>query len=178
VERSPWYGNNGFYLDGQAQLAWWTSDLGSKIAGRTLIGGNDAFGYGLSVETGQRLAIDETWSVTPQAQLNYTGVNFESFNDAFEAKIRNDGADSLIGRLGFAVDRETSWMDNRSRPARAPYCIVNINYEFLNGSSVQVSGTQLHPRSIVCRQASGLGVPLIGTTTDIPSMVKSRLIPV
>ncbi|PRD40363.1 autotransporter outer membrane beta-barrel domain-containing protein, partial [Phyllobacterium phragmitis] len=45
-----WYGESGLYLDGQAQVSWYDSDLGSHTAHRTLADGNDAFGYALSLE--------------------------------------------------------------------------------------------------------------------------------
>jgi len=44
-----WYANNGFYLDGQAQVTWFDSDLSSSTAGLLLADGNDGVGYALSL---------------------------------------------------------------------------------------------------------------------------------
>ena len=55
-----WYGDNGFYIDGQGQLTWYRSDLYSSTAKKNLAGGkNNGFGYALSVEAGQRITIDD-----------------------------------------------------------------------------------------------------------------------
>ncbi|WP_343219498.1 autotransporter outer membrane beta-barrel domain-containing protein, partial [Phyllobacterium endophyticum] len=39
-----WYGQNGFYLDGQAQATWYDSDLRSSTLGTNLAEGSDGFG--------------------------------------------------------------------------------------------------------------------------------------
>ncbi len=45
-----WYGNSGFYVDTQAGVTWYSSDLKSSTLRTTLADGNDGFGYGFSVE--------------------------------------------------------------------------------------------------------------------------------
>src|SRR5690606_10404300 len=85
---TTWYGNSGFYVDGQAQATWYDSDLSSRTAGvGRLASGNNAFGYGLSLETGQRMTLDPKWSLTPQAQLSYSSVDFDRFTDPFGAQV-------------------------------------------------------------------------------------------
>lgn len=137
-----WYGNEGFYVDAQAQATWYDSDLSSRIANLDFISGNDGFGYALSLETGKRIAIDPTWSVTPQAQLVYSNVDFDSFTDVFGAAVSLDRGESLQGRLGITLDHANSWQNALGMTDRTHiYGIANLYYEFMSGTRVDVAGT-------------------------------------
>ncbi|MGU3401271.1 autotransporter outer membrane beta-barrel domain-containing protein [Brucellaceae bacterium D45D] len=152
-----WYGENGFYLDGQAQLTWYRSDLNSTLANTTLVDGNDGFGYALSVEGGKRIAIDQAWSLTPQAQLVYSSVDFDDFTDTFGSQVSLDRGDSLQGRLGLTLDHESSWQNANGQLDRAHvYGIANLYYEFLEGTKVDVAGTSF--ASEQDRLWGGLGI--------------------
>lgn len=136
-----WYGNEGFYVDGQAQVTWYNSDLSSVLARRGLVDGNDGIGYALSIESGKRFAIDPEWSVTPQAQLVYSSIDFDDFTDTFGASVSLDKGDSLQGRLGITLDHENSWQNASGTTNRAHvYGIANLYYEFLEGTKVDVAG--------------------------------------
>jgi fibronectin-binding autotransporter adhesin len=51
---------------------------------------------------------------------------------------------SLKGRIGLALDYKSEWQDEAGRKAAATvYGVANLNYEFLDGTSVAVSGTDL-----------------------------------
>lgn len=139
-----WYGENGFYVDNQAQLSWYNSDLNSTTATRALIEGNHGFGYALSTEAGKRITIDENWSVTPQAQLVYSNIRFDSFTDPFNGIVSKDRADSLQGRLGISADYQNSWKNDQGMINRSyAYAIANLYNEFLDGTKVDVSGLSL-----------------------------------
>ena len=99
-----WYGDTGFYTDLQAQAMWYDSDLTSATAGRSLINGNKGFGYGFSAEAGRRIDLDNYWSLTPQAQLTWSSVTFDTFNDAWGASVSGRNGDSLNARLGLSAD--------------------------------------------------------------------------
>ena len=137
-----WYGESGFYVDAQSQATWYDSNLKSDIVNGDMTNGNNGFGYALSVETGKRLVASGSWSITPQAQLVYSSVNFDSFVDRFGARVSLDQGDSLIGRLGLAIDHEESWKKTDGRTARARvYGITNLYTEFMDGTAVDVAGT-------------------------------------
>ncbi|RXT17802.1 hypothetical protein B5P46_28575 [Rhizobium leguminosarum] len=137
-----WYGQNGFYLDGQAQATWYESDLSSDIAGG-LSTGNDGFGYAFSLETGNRLALNQSWTLTPQAQIAYSNVNFDNFTDSFGANVSLGAGESLKGRLGLSADYENAWEGASGTTTRTHlYGIANLYYEFLDGTDVAVSGVQ------------------------------------
>ncbi|WP_432444496.1 autotransporter outer membrane beta-barrel domain-containing protein [Rhizobium leguminosarum] len=48
-----WYGGSGFYVDTQAAVTWYDSDLKSSRLQPSLVGSNDGFGYELSIEAGR-----------------------------------------------------------------------------------------------------------------------------
>jgi fibronectin-binding autotransporter adhesin len=154
---ATWSGNNGFYVDGQAQATWYNSNLTSDTIGRRLTSDNKGFGRAFSIESGQRLALNETWSVTPQAQLVYSSVSFDDFTDPFGAHVTRDKSDSLTSRLGVSLDYNTAWRDAAGHTARANvYGLANLYYDFRGGTAVNVSDTVLSARAD--RAWAGVGV--------------------
>ncbi len=138
-----WYGNGGLYVDGQAQATWYDSDLTSATLGRTLADGNDGFGYGLSIETGQKIALRSNWSITPQAQLVYSSVRFSDFTDPFGARVSLDDGEFLIGRIGLSADYESEWRGASGQINRAHvYGVANLYYDFLGRTTTDVAGTR------------------------------------
>ncbi|MFZ5677083.1 MAG: autotransporter outer membrane beta-barrel domain-containing protein [Pseudomonadota bacterium] len=133
-----WYGGNGVYVDGQASVAWLSSDLSADATG-DLVDGNDGFGYAFSLEAGRKLPVGGSWSLTPQAQLAYTSVDFDDFTDRFGAEVTLESGDSLKGRIGLALDYVGGTGDSPSQV----YGIANITYEFLDGTAVDVAGTEV-----------------------------------
>lgn len=152
-----WYGTNGFYADAQAQATWFVSDLNSATLGGKLIDGNKGFGYTLSLETGQRIALDKHWTMTPQAQLIYLDARFDSFTDRFGSAVSlSDGA-SLRGRIGLALEHQERWKQDNGTVSRiGSYGIANLYNEFRDGTRVNVSGTTLASRDD--RLWGGLGI--------------------
>nr|WP_247876621.1 autotransporter outer membrane beta-barrel domain-containing protein [Ochrobactrum sp. CM-21-5] len=143
-----WYSDNGFYLDGQAQATWYRSDLSSNEGGVALADGNDGFGYAVSLETGKKIQINDQWSWTPQGQLIYSSVDFDSFRDPFGANVSLHNGDSLQGRFGLSFDRQNAWQNSKGLTDRIhAYGIGNLYYEFLDGASVELAGTRLTSRN-------------------------------
>jgi outer membrane autotransporter protein len=138
-----WYGDNGFYVDGQAQTTKYISNLKSALAG-SMTNDNNGLGYAFAIESGKLIGIGNGWSITPQAQLTYSAVDFFTFADRFGASVSLDNADSLLGRAGIAVNHRQAWRDRDGQLTSTDiYGIANLRYEFLNGTSVNVSGTNL-----------------------------------
>ena len=153
-----WYGNEGFYIDGQAQVTWYNSDLSSRLTNRGLVSGNDGFGYALSLESGKRYQLDQTWSLTPQAQLQWSSVDFDGFTDLYGGDVSLGRGTSLQGRLGLTLDHENSWQNDRGLTNRTHvYGITNLYYEFLNGTRVDLSGVSLINRQDRLWGGLGLG---------------------
>jgi outer membrane autotransporter protein len=136
-----WYGNNGFYVDGQAQGSWYNADLNSVLAG-SMTHGNRGDGYAAGVEIGKRFGLGSGFWLTPQAQIAYSQVSFNDFADRFAALVSLDRADSLLGRVGLALENQRAWHDAFGQVMRSDlYGIANLHYEFLGGTNVLVSGT-------------------------------------
>lgn len=138
---ATWYGDNGFYVDSQAQTMFYRSDLSSVLAG-SMTHGNEGLGYAFSLESGKRIGVGNGWSLTPQGQLAYSKVDFDSFADRFGALVSLHSADSLLGRAGLSVNHQKTWNDGAGIVRSDLYGIANVRYEFLSGASVvNVAGT-------------------------------------
>uniref|UniRef100_UPI00236033EE autotransporter family protein n=1 Tax=Brucella anthropi TaxID=529 RepID=UPI00236033EE len=139
---TTWYGNNGFYVDGQAQVTWFDSDLNSDTAATGLADSRKATGYAMSIEAGQRFALDQNWSLTPQAQLSYSSINANGFNDVWDSHVSLHDGDSLIGRIGLAANYANNWKgDDGLMVNTTLYGIANLYQEMLGGAVVNVAGT-------------------------------------
>ncbi|MND77399.1 Outer membrane protein IcsA autotransporter precursor [compost metagenome] len=130
-----WQGQAGLYLDSQAQVSWYQSDLESTVLGR-LVTGNGGQGEAFSVEAGQRLPLTDKVSITPQAQLLYSNVRFDGFADAADAEVSLDRGESLKTRLGLSLDQHEAWEGGRGHV----YAVANLSYEWMDPSRVDVSG--------------------------------------
>lgn len=135
-----WLGDTGFYFDGQGRVSWYNGSLTSHALGR-ITSGNDGSGYAFGAEIGHRLGLGG-WSVTPQMQLSYSNVEFDTFADRFGAQVSLSKAESLLGRGGFAVNHRDTWRDASGQLTRSDlYAIANVYYEFLDGTAAVISDT-------------------------------------
>ena len=137
-----WFGASGLYVDTQGQVMIFNTDLRSDLAD-TMGRDENATGYATSVEVGKRFAFAGPWAVTPQAQLSYASVDGH-FVDNFGAAVSIDDGDSLIGRLGLALDYRSAWLGPRGPSSAHVYGIANVYREFLDGTTVALAGTPLH----------------------------------
>ena len=132
---ATWLGNNGFYADAIGQFTWYQSDLSNKLGVD-----NQGRSSALSLETGKRFELGNGWAIVPQAQLAWTHVDFNSFTDINGARVSLGNGDSLKGRVGVRVDKLASWKaDDGSVRRLQLYGIVNLTYEFLEGTKLDVA---------------------------------------
>lgn len=95
----------------------------------------------MSAEAGKRVDIDSYWSLTPQAQLTWSSVKFDTFNDAWGASVANDNGTSLNARLGLSADYRNAWRDTNGQITRVNvYAIANLYQEFMGSNKVNVAG--------------------------------------
>ncbi|MGV0911701.1 autotransporter outer membrane beta-barrel domain-containing protein [Martelella sp. FOR1707] len=127
-----WYGDNGFYTDGQAQATWYSSELKADDLYKG-VENSDAFGYAVSVEAGQQFLLDsKDLILTPQGQLAWSSVDIDSFTGAYNDDATFDNGDSLKARLGLAVEKEFISTDANGLARRGNvYGIANIYHEFM-----------------------------------------------
>lgn len=151
-----WYGLDGFYVDSQAQVIRYDSDLTSAYLGR-LSRDNGGHGEAFSIEAGKRMSVGNNLGVTPQFQMVYSNVHFDRFTDPSDAVVSADGNDSLKTRWGVALDHQRAWEGGRSHI----YGIANVSYEWLNGIRTLVSGTAIINASERLWAELGLGASII-----------------
>lgn len=133
-----WYGVTGLYVDGQARINRYSSDLNSAPLG-SLIHHNGGSGEAFSIEAGKRISFGERFGITPQFQMVYSNVRFDRFMDPSAAAVTADQTDSLKTRWGIALDHQGAWEDGRSRI----YGIANVSYEWRDGMRTLVAGTPI-----------------------------------
>ncbi|MBB2971912.1 autotransporter outer membrane beta-barrel domain-containing protein, partial [Mesorhizobium sp. RMAD-H1] len=153
-----WYGNDGLYLDGQAKLTWYDSDLSSTTANQSLASGNDGRGYALSIEAGKRIPVRPDWFFTPQAQLAWSRVDFDGFSDGFDADVTLHDGDSLLARMGLALDHEREWQDSLGQTRRIhAYGLANLYYDFDNATTIDVASTPFTTKNEPLWAGIGIG---------------------
>jgi len=106
--------------------------------------GAKAFGYAMSVEAGQRVAIDDHWSLTPQAQLMWSSLDADAFHDIWGNRVHMQDGDSLTARIGLAANYQDSWQGDDGRMVNTSvYGIANVYQEFLGGTRINVAGVNV-----------------------------------
>jgi fibronectin-binding autotransporter adhesin len=151
-----WYGDGGFYVDGQWRWTRFNSDLYSTTAAQVLKNDNHGSGYTLGVEAGQRFRLGDAWSLVPQAQLSYGRAAFNGFNDAYGAYVSVQQGRDFVGRAGMAIDYRSAWQGARGPIDSHLYAIVNLYRDFEGATRVDVSGADLASRNE--RLWGGVGV--------------------
>ncbi|MCD1636303.1 autotransporter outer membrane beta-barrel domain-containing protein [Martelella mediterranea] len=138
-----WYGNNGFYVDGQAFGNVINNDI--TIAGTPTLNMQQSYGYSLSAETGYRIDVAPGWAMTPQAQLTWGSVNFDDFTGVYNEDVSLVNGDSLAARMGLQTDYRTNWTTATGEARSASlHGIANVYYDFTNDpSEVRVSGVNM-----------------------------------
>jgi fibronectin-binding autotransporter adhesin len=136
---ATWYGNQGTYVDGQAQMNWLETDIASSAAGN-LASGELVKTAAVSLEVGHRFELSDNRALVPQAQLTWGLVDGGSFTDTAGNSVDLGRNESLIGRLGLAYEfaDTTSGGDQRKG-----YVIGNILHDFSSDHSVTVAGAPL-----------------------------------
>ncbi|AQZ51788.1 hypothetical protein Mame_02460 [Martelella mediterranea DSM 17316] len=134
-----WFGTNGFYTDAQAALTWYSSELKADDLPLSP-DDSEAFGYALSLEAGQAFGIGDGVSLTPQAQLSFASVSVDSFTGAYSDDVDFDDGQSLLGRVGLSIEKESAWTDiNGQARAANIYGLANLYYEFLGETTATVA---------------------------------------
>ncbi|AJY45534.1 hypothetical protein TM49_07265 [Martelella endophytica] len=138
-----WYGNNGFYVDGQAFGNLINNSI--TIAGTPGLDLQQSYGYALSAETGFRFDVAPGWAVTPQAQLTWGSVDFDDFTGVYDEDVSLVHGDDLAVRMGLQTDHRTSWTTATGEARSASFHgIANVYYDLTNDpSEVRVSGVNM-----------------------------------
>ena len=126
-----WLGDKGHYSDYVVKYGRLSNDfdiyseLGEKISGDY---DNDV--WSVSAEYGRKKDIGNDWYFEPQAQMQYAYVTSADYTTSQGTKVELDGIDSLIGRAGFRLGRDTS-------EGNTVYFKADILHEFLGDQSIR-----------------------------------------
>ncbi|PCJ33195.1 MAG: hypothetical protein COA90_00755 [Gammaproteobacteria bacterium] len=133
-----WFIANGAYVDFQAQKSWYKTNLSAGGVGAGNVNDIDGDGYSVSVEAGHLIALSDTLSITPQAQIIYSKVNMDSFIGANAEVVKLSDSKSLKARMGAELNKQIT--ENGSTHA---FVLANVIREFEDETQVDVSGAQL-----------------------------------
>ena len=96
-------GDDGSFVDLIAKYARLKHDF--EVNGVVGNGDYDTNGYSVSAEYGKRFTKDNGFWLEPQVELTYGKVGSVSYMTDNGASVRQDGMDSLVGRVGFAAGK-------------------------------------------------------------------------
>lgn len=127
------YGTNirphGHYLDLIARVGRIDSDYSTSYGDH---GKFENWGMSFGAEYGRQKALGGGWSIEPQAQLTYHYLWGDDYTTRNGAKVSQDNADSLVGRLGFLLSREfNAGTDHAGRV----YLKASILHDFLGDTT-------------------------------------------
>lgn len=80
--------------------------------------------------------MNEDWSIETQGQLTYSYLWGDDYTTRNGAKVHQDNADSLVGRLGFVVSRE---YDSPANKPHRVYFKASLMHDFLGGTTSQIT---------------------------------------
>jgi outer membrane autotransporter protein len=129
---ATWYGSNGLYVDTQAQLNQISASVDSIEAG-SLAADRGMTSYGLSVETGWKVAMAHGSSLIPQAQLAWGSLSGGSFTDALGTDVTLGSNERMLGRIGLA------WQQSLASGSTY-YVIGNVLNDFSGTTTVVLDG--------------------------------------
>ena len=96
-------GDDGSFVDLIAKYARLKHDF--EVNGGVGNGDYDTNGYSVSAEYGKRFTKDNGFWLEPQVELTYGKVGSVNYMTDNGASVRQDGMDSLVGRVGFAAGK-------------------------------------------------------------------------
>ncbi|MEW7315005.1 autotransporter outer membrane beta-barrel domain-containing protein [Buttiauxella gaviniae] len=152
-----WYGNNGWYVDNQAQFNWYSSSLYSDTLKRSMTENNHAYGYALSSETGKHILLSDNWTLTPQAQVVYSWVNFQDFTDPYGTHVTDDSNGSTLVRVGVSPEYQRAWSKANETSHLRVYGIANLEKAYSAATQIEVSNLPMTRRTQTLWQSLGGG---------------------
>ncbi len=129
-----WLGDKGHYTDYVVKYGHLSNDFDiyAPTTADKISGDYDNDVWSASAEYGRKKDIGNDWYFEPQAQLQYAYVTSADYTTSQNTKVSLDGIDSLIGRAGFRLGRDTS-------EGNTVYFKADILHEFLGDQRVYAS---------------------------------------
>ena len=129
-----WMGDKGHYTDYVVKYGRLSNDFDiyGRTTGEKISGDYDNDVWSVSAEYGRKKDLRNDWYIEPQAQIQYAYVTDASYTTSQGTKVSLDSIDSLIGRAGFRLGRDTD-------EANTVYFKTDILHEFLGGQSIRAA---------------------------------------
>ncbi len=96
--------DDGSFIDLVAKYA--RIDSGFNANGGVGSGDYNTNGYSISAEYGKRFEQGNGFWIEPQVELTYGTVGAVDYTTSNGAKVRQEGMDSLVGRVGFSIGKD------------------------------------------------------------------------
>ena len=128
-----WLGDKGHYSDYVVKYGRLSNDFdiyALSTPGEKISGDYDNDVWSVSAEYGRKKDIGNDWYFEPQVQAQYAYVTSADYTTSQGTKVELDGIDSLIGRAGFRLGRDTS-------EGNTVYFKADILHEFLGDQSIR-----------------------------------------
>ena len=128
-----WLGDKGHYSDYVVKYGRLSNDFdiyALSKPGEKISGDYDNDVWSVSAEYGRKKDIGNEWYFEPQVQAQYAYVTSADYTTSQNTKVELDGIDSLIGRAGFRLGRDTS-------EGNTVYFKADILHEFLGDQSIR-----------------------------------------
>ena len=128
-----WLGDKGHYSDYVVKYGRLSNDFdiyALSKPGEKISGDYDNDVWSVSAEYGRKKDIGNDWYFEPQVQAQYAYVTSADYTTSQGTKVELDGIDSLIGRAGFRLGRDTS-------EGNTVYFKADILHEFLGDQSIR-----------------------------------------
>ena len=146
--------DDGSFIDLVAKYARIDSDF--NASGGVGSGDYNTNGYSISAEYGKRFEQGNGFWIEPQVELTYGTVGAVDYTTGNGAKVRQEGMDSLVGRVGFSIGKDIK--------AGNIYARASYLYDFDGETEVTMSHSGI---SDVYEQDLGGGWFEVGVGTNI-----------
>lgn len=146
--------DDGSFIDLVAKYARIDSDFNAN--GGVGSGDYNTNGYSVSAEYGKRFEQGNGFWIEPQVELTYGTVGAVDYTTSNGAKVRQEGMDSLVGRVGFSLGKDIK--------AGNIYARASYLYDFDGETEVTMSHGGI---SDVYEQDLGGGCFEVGVGTNI-----------
>lgn len=129
----------GLYADAVVKADFIDFDM--TASNRASRGSSDGDAFTGSAEVGYGIPLGGGIVVQPQAQVAYTDLTVNAFNDAnYGLAVSYGASESLVGRLGLQI--QANWAQPGGGYV-SPYAIVNVYEDFEGGSVTDVNGAKI-----------------------------------
>jgi outer membrane autotransporter protein len=127
----------GLYVDTVVKADFLSFDM--SAASRGVRSSSDGDALTASAEVGYGFGVGGGLVVQPQAQIAYTDVSIDGFEDSYGVSVSYGSAESLIGRLGLQLQANLVQPDGG---LISPYALFNVYSEFEGDNQSRISGVE------------------------------------